>query len=176
MILGLQKWLGKGDFFAVSEKRNTWKMEGRDGAIKLGSCFFWGFTEGTQTGYHKVSECEQVPHTPPRLPVEKNKKLQPHTHTPPLFSSQLLFSSIISSVFLSSFSFPLSFLLFSSVLPPLLSPFLRARLWSVDRISGKQFGNPNLSEIIWLQPPITCWFGGIRSSLRSNDFHFVFEL
>lgn len=63
-----------------------------------------------------------------------------------------------------------------SLLVPLLSPFVRARLWSIDRIGGKLFANPNLSKIIWLQPPITCWSGSIRSLLRSNDFHFVFDL
>lgn len=36
----------------------------------------------------------------------------------------------------------------------------------VDWISGKLFGNPNLSEIIWLQPPLACWFGGIRTSVE----------
>lgn len=60
--------------------------------------------------------------------------------------------------------------------PPLPPPIPKARLRCADGSFGKLFGNPNLSEIIWLQPPITCWFGGIRSALRSSDFHFVFEL
>lgn len=92
----------------------------------------------------------------------------------PLFSTPLCCPTFSCSRFLPPKLSPSSPLFCPP--PLLLSPFLRARLWSVDRISGKLFGNPNLSEIIWLQPPITCWFGGIRSSLRSNDFHFVFEL
>lgn len=64
------------------------------------------------------------------------------------------------------------FLLRSFASSPLI---LKARLWSADGSFGKLFGNPNLSEIIWLQPPIMCWFGGIRGALRSNDFHFMFK-
>lgn len=53
---------------------------GGDGAIKPGSSSLWGFTEVIQTGHHKVSECEHVPHTLPSsmLPVEK-KTYNPHT-------------------------------------------------------------------------------------------------
>lgn len=92
------------------------------------------------------------------------------------FSSLCLFSFclfILSSVSLSSL---LSSPPHTHTHTPLWSPLFRARLWFVDRISGKLFGNPNLSEIIWLQPLITCWFGYIKNLLRSNDFHLVFQL
>lgn len=170
-------WEG-GLFFCKEEKRTTWKMEGETVLSSQTHASSEVLQKVLRQAIIKwMSVSRSHIHCQGSL-WQRNY----HTQSSPLSTSILHTSLSSSPLCCSSFScscflspwISLSSLLFC--LPPLLSPFLRGRLWSVDRITGKLFGNPNLSEIIWLQPPITCWFGGIRSSLRSNDFHFVFEL
>ena len=172
MILGF-KWLwdfndyGRRIFYLLWDKwRNIWRMGGRYylGMRMVSLRFYrryWRDTWIIKRECKLVSDIVLV-----KAPSEKTIKSTTHiSWRLSYLLSSFIISSLVSSVQLSPI------IIF---FPP--SAFLKARLWSLNGTSGKQFGNPNLREIIWLQPPIMCWFGGIRSALRSSDFHFMFEL